>query len=183
MDEWVTVSFEGNASKVLGSPYIGFKDRYDAQFNISAQNIERYLEDVVISTLSLDWSTNDGDIEALTGAETFVFNKKVYFYVPYGACLLATTGIYALGIWSLFRNGSSAGNSFFQLVTTTSVSKNLRASGAECSMGGGENVPKKLRNLELRFGVFLPEYGDGDVEERIGAQAYGFGTKDELADL
>ncbi|EXL64506.1 hypothetical protein FOPG_19230 [Fusarium oxysporum f. sp. conglutinans race 2 54008] len=88
------IFFQGNASQVLGSPYIGLADRYNARFNISTANIEKYLQDVVVSTISLKMSTHNGDIGALVGAEVYQFSEKAQFFAGYGACLLVAGGIF-----------------------------------------------------------------------------------------
>ncbi|CVK86887.1 uncharacterized protein FPRN_05378 [Fusarium proliferatum] len=89
------IFFLGNASQVLGSPYIGLDDRYNAHFNISAAGIERYLQDVVISTISLGMSTHNGDINASIGAEVYQFSEKVQFIAGYGACIVIALSIFA----------------------------------------------------------------------------------------
>ncbi|KAI8723113.1 hypothetical protein NCS52_00166300 [Fusarium sp. LHS14.1] len=144
------LSFQGNASLVLGSPYIGLHDKYDPQFNISAGNIERFLQDVVISTLSLGTSTHNGDIKALVGAEVYVFSEKFQFFLPYGVCLGMGFLINLYGFWCWRRNGSAAGNSFLQFATTTGSSKTLNKLVAPCTEGD-EHLPKELKELELRF--------------------------------
>ncbi|KAI8685426.1 hypothetical protein NCS55_00214800 [Fusarium keratoplasticum] len=146
----LALSFQGNASLVLGSPYIGLHDKYNPQFNISAENIERFLQDVVISTLSLGTSTHNGDIKALVGTEVYVFSEKLQFFLPYGVCLGMGLLINFYGFWCWRRNGSAAGNSFLQFATTTSSSKTLNELVALCP-GGDEHVPKKLKELELQF--------------------------------
>jgi hypothetical protein len=94
------IFFQGNASQVLGSPYIGLVDRYNARFNISAASIEKYLQDVVISTISLKMSTHDGDVSAFIGAEVYQFSEKIQFIAGYGACLLVAVGIFVFSYLS-----------------------------------------------------------------------------------
>ncbi|KAF4445367.1 hypothetical protein F53441_10916 [Fusarium austroafricanum] len=96
-----TIHFSGNASLVLGSPYIGLANRYNARFNISAESIERYLQDVVVSTISLNVSTHEGGVEAKVGAEVYQFSEKLQFYAGYGACLIVAAGISLFGFLSL----------------------------------------------------------------------------------
>ncbi|KAM5372568.1 hypothetical protein ACJZ2D_007468 [Fusarium nematophilum] len=124
----LTPWFDGNATGIIGSPYFGMTDRYNGSFNISAESIERYLQDVVISTISLRSSphpmwTHRGEIQALEGANIYMFKKKEHFYGPYGACLATALFMYALGLWSLHVNGGPAGNNFLQSVETTSSRK------------------------------------------------------------
>ncbi|RSL54684.1 hypothetical protein CEP54_009758 [Fusarium duplospermum] len=131
------LSFHGNASLVLGSPYIGLHDKYNPQFNISAENIERFLQDVVISTLSLGASTHNGDIKALEGTEVFC------------------------GFLCWRQNGSAAGNSFLQFATTTGSSNTLNEL-MELYPGGEEHASKKLMELELQVGVNGRFYTTGE---------------------
>ncbi|CEI70386.1 unnamed protein product [Fusarium venenatum] len=144
------LSFHGNGTKIIGSQYIGLDDKYNPQFNISAKNIENFLQDVVISTLSLGTSIHDGDIDALVGAEVYLFNAKPQFYWPYGLCLGVALVISAYGALCWWRNGSSAGSSFLQFATTTVSSKALNRLASQCP-GGDEGVSKELKELELKF--------------------------------
>jgi hypothetical protein len=95
------IFFLGNASQVLGSPYIGLVNRYNARFNISAANVEKFLEDVVVSTISLKMSTHNGDINASIGTEVYQFSEKIQFFAGYGACLFVAFGIFAFSYLSM----------------------------------------------------------------------------------
>ncbi|RTE83966.1 hypothetical protein BHE90_001488 [Fusarium euwallaceae] len=75
--------FTGNASQVLSSPYIGVFDRYDPRLDISAKKIERFFQDVVISTLSIGMSTHQGEVEGRVGTEVYRFSEHQQFYPPY----------------------------------------------------------------------------------------------------
>ncbi|KAF5703519.1 oleate hydratase [Fusarium mundagurra] len=103
-NEQTVIFFSGNASQVLGSPYIGLSDRYNAEFNISAESIERYLQDVVVSTISLNMSTYNRDVIALTGADVYEFSEKAQFFAGYGACLVVAGFISLFGCLSLNWN-------------------------------------------------------------------------------
>lgn len=134
----------------MGSPYIGLDDKFNARFNISAESIQRFLQDVVISTISMGTSTHNGDIEALVGTEVYVFAEKLQFYIPYWMCFFITFVINLYGVWCWRQNGSSAGNSFLQFATTTGSSKTLNKLAALCP-GGDDHVPKELKEIELQF--------------------------------
>ncbi|RSM07172.1 hypothetical protein CDV31_008724 [Fusarium ambrosium] len=155
------LSFQGNASLVLGSPYIGLNDKYNPQFNISAENIERFLQDVVISTLSLNASTHNGDIKALEGTEVYVFSEKLQFFLPYGVCLAMGFLINFCGFLCWRRNGTAAGNSFLQFATTTGSCKTLNELVA-LNPGGEENASEELMELELQVGVDGRFYSTGE---------------------
>ncbi|UPK91290.1 hypothetical protein LCI18_002225 [Fusarium solani-melongenae] len=103
--------FGGNASQVLSSPYIGIFDRYEPKLDISADKIEHFFQDVVISTLSIGMSTHQGDIEARVGAEVYRFNAQIQFYVPYGVCAVVALLINAYGAFCWYQNKSLDGSS------------------------------------------------------------------------
>lgn len=90
---------------------MGLEDRWNARFNITPYNLERYLRDVVISAISLNPSgqpqwTNENDVEALEGAPTYKFKELSPFIIQYALCLGATTIIYFWGIRALYKNAS-----------------------------------------------------------------------------
>lgn len=138
----------------VGSPYIGFHDRYKPRVHLTAETLQAYMQDVVLSVTTLDPGLPASELsQGLTGANVYLFTEPLQFYAPYAACLVATMLIYVLGYRALHLNGASAGNSFLQFVTTTSTSDVLRQLGQECSIGGIENTSKELKNTRLRFGT------------------------------
>ncbi|KAL4785694.1 hypothetical protein BJX76DRAFT_324040 [Aspergillus varians] len=166
----LTVSFARNASKVLGSPYIGLDDRYNPQFNISAESIERYLQDVVISTISLNSSTHNGDIPAKFGGQMYLFSAKLHLFAGYGSCLVVTLVIYAFALRELKHNGGQqAASGFLDFGMAISASNRVREIG-ENHIAGDSNASKDLEDIRLRFGVPLGK----------PAACYAFGTEDEL---
>lgn len=139
-------------------------------------NLERYFQDVVISAIDKSFTQYE-QITVLQNAETFVFSNPGQFYGPYAACLITTLAIYFIGIWSLRRNGVSAGNSFLQWVTTTRASDKLDYTAKHCSPGGQENFSHDLSHLELRFGL---RRGREEPEDRHNAGIAGFGIVEEI---
>ena len=91
----------GPALEALSSPYIGFDYFHDEQLDIAAENIERYLEDLTISTISLGMSTHNGGVKAKVGAEVYQFNEKVQFFVGYGVCLVVSICICLFSFFSV----------------------------------------------------------------------------------
>ena len=65
---------------------------------------------------------------------------------------------------------------FFQILTTTSVSKTFNEVASAAVLGGAENVARKLKELKIRFGQIV---GDekGQSEE---ARKVGFGLRTRL---
>ncbi|KXH27926.1 hypothetical protein CNYM01_04526 [Colletotrichum nymphaeae SA-01] len=80
----------GPGSLAAGSPYIGLEDKFNPTLDISPQSIERYLQDVVISTVSLNQMSagplwvNSQPVEALAGANIYSFSEPWQFYAPVG---------------------------------------------------------------------------------------------------
>lgn len=101
--------FQGNATEVLSSPYIGMKDRFSTKLNITPDKIERYMQDVVISTISLGISTHNGDVTADTGAEVYKFDEKVQFFAGYGSCLAVSLCICMFSCFCMIRSGRPSG--------------------------------------------------------------------------
>ncbi|KAF4777785.1 hypothetical protein HER10_EVM0007446 [Colletotrichum scovillei] len=177
----------GPGSLAAGSPYIGLEDKFNPTLDISPQSIERYLQDVVISTVSLNQMSagplwvNSQPVEALAGANIYSFSEPWQFYAPYVSCLVVTLIVYILGWRAIYRNGCSAGNSFLQFVVTTSTSSRLHELGKPCSIGGSESFSKGLKEVKLRFGIKRTtsdvEAGDGD--ERVVV----LGTESEIESL
>ncbi|CAG7562060.1 unnamed protein product [Fusarium equiseti] len=53
----------GNASDAVHSPYLGM-DKFNTKINVTPEKIERYLQDVVVSTVSLGLSKHNGGVKA-----------------------------------------------------------------------------------------------------------------------
>ncbi|CAN9173415.1 unnamed protein product [Alternaria alternata] len=160
---------------VVGSPFV--TGSLNPQFiGMLPGNLEKYLQDVLISAIDKSF-THYEQTTVLQDAETFVFSNPGQFYGPYAACLITTLAIYFLGIWSLRRNGVSAGNSFLQWVTTTRASDKLDYTAKHCSPGGQENFSYDLSHLELRFGL---RRGREEPEDRHNTGIAGFGIVEEI---
>jgi len=158
---------------ILGSKFVNMSEPLRPYINISSEGLQKYIEDVVISAIALNFTLSE-PISILRGEETFIFGTPLQFYAPYAACLAATLAIYVLGIWDLHRNGVSAGNSFLQWTITTRVSKRLDDLARRCSPGGEENISGELENLELLFGA------SREMVDGLGKGVAGFGCVDEV---
>ncbi|KAK6213516.1 hypothetical protein QIS74_09518 [Colletotrichum tabaci] len=173
-----------NGTRAAGSPYIGIRNKFGLDVNITAESLQSYLQDVLISSISLNWLqpetlwTYSEPIEAFEGAAVYLFSEPWQFYAPYGSCLAVTTIVYLLGYQALRRNGSSAGNSFLQIVSTTSPGGILRELGEECSSGGSENFSKEFKEVKLRFGIKRMDEGP-EATKSDGAVAL-LGTEVEI---
>jgi hypothetical protein len=174
LDHVLQLSFKGNATRILGSPYISPGAQALPKFNITPDSIQQFLQDFIVSTVALNdpsdplW-VNQGAIQAYRGSNVYTFDEQIQFYAPYSAVLVATMGVYLVGLWSLHKNGVSASSSFLQFAMTMSTSRSLQLAAQPCSVGGGENVSRELNGLRLRVGTH-----EGGLE--------GFGTENELED-
>jgi hypothetical protein len=70
-----------------------------------------------------------------------------------------------------------------QLITTSTSSAALEKEAAGGCLGGGESVPKALKELKIRYREIVserigPDYSDGQLIRRAG-----FGTEDEVVPL
>ena len=115
----------------MGSPYIGLNDRYNPQFNLSAETLQKYLEDVVVSTMSLKLSKHNGDIESKQGGQTYSFSGRLQFYAGYASCLVAAAGVYVLAFLAMGGNRRPVGSGFPNLGTAASQGRRLRGLGRE----------------------------------------------------
>jgi hypothetical protein len=80
------------------------KDRFSTELNITPEKIERYLQDVVISTVSLGISTHNGDVKGDIGAEVYKFEEKVQFFAGYGSSLAVSLCISIFSCFCMVRN-------------------------------------------------------------------------------
>jgi hypothetical protein len=160
---------------VVGSSFVtgSLKPQFTG---FSPEGLEKYFQDVIISAIEKS-SARSEPITVLRDADTFIFSNPEQFYGPYAACLIATLAVYSIGIWSLRRNGVSAGNSFLQWVTTTRVCDKLDYTAKQCSPGGQENFSHDLSHLELRFGL---RRGGEETEDGPNEGIAGFGFVDEV---
>ena len=161
---------------LMGSTFVDLSKPFKPHFTISAEEIQKYLEKVVISTVALE-SSPQIEVSMLEGAKMFVFQAPGQFYGLYAACLIITLAIYILGIRDMRFNGTSAGNSFVQWVSTTRASDMLHKTAQRCSPGGQENFKREFETLELRFGLRKDRGEIGDGQPILIA---GFGCQDEV---
>ncbi|KAF2423374.1 hypothetical protein EJ08DRAFT_737476 [Tothia fuscella] len=95
-----------NLTLIMGSDFVTRNTVTAPRFNISAEGLQNYLQNVVISTIALNpankpiWRSRP--IKVSSGAIVYTFSEPWQFYAPYGASLLVTFLIYGVGIWSLY---------------------------------------------------------------------------------
>jgi hypothetical protein len=177
---------------IAGSPFFNTTDTDHVRINITPDGLEDYLKNLVISTIAINppndpiWTTL---LPINNATDLYVFNQKTQFYAPYAACFVATLLIYGIGIYGLFQNKYSADGSFLQIIATTTASENLRSEAANCSQGGMEGFSKKLKAMELMYGMHQHSQSErrSDHDPSYTGVSrnfiYGFGTVDEVQRL
>jgi hypothetical protein len=83
-----------------------------------------------------------------------------------------------VGLFSLFENSVAASNGFLQTVQTSRGSTAMDFAAKGSSLGGPDNVPRVLEDLELMFGELKEPDGKYGVIRRAG-----WGTKSEVRPL
>lgn len=101
-----------NGTFAAGSPYFGLEERFDPHIHFTEDTLQQYIQDLLISTISLNprsapiW-VNSEPIEAMEGADTYLFEEQVQFYVPYGASLAVAACIYIAGVRAMWKRGTA----------------------------------------------------------------------------
>jgi hypothetical protein len=149
-------------------------------FNISEASLNSMLQNITLSTLSLGfWNTST---EVITGnfVNTYSFSgsRRYNLIIPYAVCLVVSLGFVVVGLFSLFENSVAASNGFLQTVQTSRGSTAMDFAAKGSSLGGPDNVPRVLEDLELMFGELKEPDGKYGVIRRAG-----WGTKSEVRPL
>lgn len=158
---------------------MNIEDLSNVTVNITAESLQNYLQNVVISTIALNMPEHllwkSPPITILNGTNVYTFDTPAQFYGPYAACLVATLIIYVVGLVSLEMNGVSAGNSFLQYVCTTRISQTLQNLGERCTFGGQEDIVRELRDVPLLFGIKnrCPDEPDNERGDMAGFGTFG----------
>jgi len=113
----------------------------------------------------------------------YTFAAPLNFYIPYGVLLVLSIPILVLAMISLYQNGVPAiDGGFLQVLMTTRGNKDLDRLAAAGCLGGSDNVPKALEDMELRFGA-LASGGSESAGEVDGIVRAGFGGHGEVQPL
>ncbi|RPA77346.1 hypothetical protein BJ508DRAFT_378890 [Ascobolus immersus RN42] len=183
----------------------------ELHLDITPAGLEQAFENITLSLLSLNkpgW-TKATAVTLQPWSLIYSFSKE-RLLIPYTVVITVALLFNMIGLRALLRNEVSAkGNSFLQIVTTTSAGAftALREKAAECSRGGEENFSKELLDLPLKFGPFLQpashvvderkhpaedeteNEADGMSRSESVAEAgfvwdaWGFGTKGEIDEV
>lgn len=126
------------------------------------------LANLTISALSLNTWFGVVNGTVTKQFSVYLFKHKLNFFLPYGLCLLFAIPIVLLGLIAQYKNGVSAiDGGILQILMTTTGRTELEKRAMRGCLGGYENVPEELKQLEVRFGELL---SDGDENrERLTA--------------
>lgn len=152
-------------------------------YGLSLDITPTMIEDLLQST-TMSIYTHGPRNTTLTAQQTI--HEPVYLFshpanlLAYVVALLIALAFILLGVYALLRNGVAAESSFLQvLCTTTSKNVEINRLAERACLGGGEGVPKELKDLKVRFGEIR---GGVDGDDR-GVRLAGFGTVEETLEL
>ena len=129
---------------------------------------------------------NDSELKNWTTAistihrPAYVFNR-LPLISSYVSALVFCLGFLVLGFGALLQNGTPASSGgFLQIMCTTTHSDGaMNQLAKEASLGGQTEVPKKLLDLKVRFGIVT----DSTFENRYAAFGTVKDTKEMLKGL
>lgn len=154
-------------------------------FTVTEQKLNDLLLNVTLSAISAYglWNTTT-NVSIDSSTTIYRFSKPENLLLPYGLSLLVAFPFILLGFWALKENGVSAiDGGFIQLISTSAGSSALRKEAVKGCLGGEENIPQSLKDLEIRFGDMRNkskyEVGENGREVRKA----GFGTQSEILPL
>jgi hypothetical protein len=112
-----------------------------------------------------------------TALNVYSFSAPLNLILPYFLTLALAVPFILLGGLALHWNGVSAmDGGFVQIITTSTGSAILDRAAAGGCLGGEENMPEELSDLEIRFGELI---GRGDAPVKRA----GFGVESEITTL
>jgi len=165
----------------LAQEYIQFNTTFEGlHLNISEASLNSMLYNITLSTISLGlWNVSTEVTRAdFVNTYSFAGHRRYSLIFPYAVCLLVSLGFVALGLYSLYGNSVAASNGFLQTIQTSRGSLALDAAARGSSLGGPDNVPKELEDLELVFGEVTEADGKFEAIRRAG-----WGTRSEIRPL
>jgi hypothetical protein len=148
------------------------------EFHVTPELLNSALLNITLSVITDfgRWYANDTEVIRWSSINVYDFSRPLNLIIPYFLSLIITIPILFIGAFALRANGVAAiDGGFTQLLTTTTGSKALEKAAAVGCLGGEENVPEQLKELEVRFGELVSEKG---VVRRAG-----FGTREETREL
>lgn len=154
-------------------------------FTATEELLNNLLLNVTLSAITAYgwWNTTvNATVDSLINI--YSFSKPANLLLPYGLSLLFSLPFIILGLWALYENSVSATDGgFIQLISTSTGSSALKIEAVKGCLGGEENVPEGLKELEVRFGELRSKhkYEVGGKRRKIGRA--GFGVESEIIPL
>jgi hypothetical protein len=175
-----TIVLESSLVQYTSDNDVGTNGEEGLIFNISEASLNSMLHNITLSTMSLGfWNTSTevtrGDF---VNAYSFSGPRRYNLILPYAVCLIVSMIFVGIGLFSLFRNSVAASNGFLQTIQTSRGSAALDLAARGSSLGGPDNVPKELVDLELVFGELSEPDGKNGLVKRAG-----WGTRSEIRPL
>lgn len=159
------------------APSIRLQSHQNTNFRISASSLQDLLKNITISMLTLNQTTMKITTTQNKLVNIFAFTYPFNLILPYFISLLASLAFIITGALALYANGVPASsNSFFQILCTTRGSHAVDVAAAQACLGGPDNVPEPLKDMEVVFGELEPSL---DCNFRRA----GFGIPSEVSPL
>jgi hypothetical protein len=151
--------------------------------NFTESILNDLLKNITMSTFNTFniWNTT-ANTTTSTYHIIYIFSRPLNLILPYSLTLLLALLFLVLGTVSLFQNGVPAEtNSFIQLLVSLTGSGTLKDHAASGCLGGWDNIPRELRDLQIQLGD-LTVMG-GDVSGEGAVHRAGFGVSHEVGPL
>lgn len=151
-------------------------------FTVKEDLVNRVFGDYIVSMIPAFAAWNETiNVTSFDSYNVYSYSSPADVWISYGLCLFFSLISIVLGSWALHENGIPATDGgFIQLLSTTTGSSKLQRAAAMKCLGGGQDLPKSLTGLKIRYGELVDmqvEHG-GEVMRRAG-----FGAEDEDAPL
>ena len=132
------------------------------------------MKNTTLSIFNAATNMTEADVEAITYRNTYVFKSPGLLIIPYAAALVTCLVFISLGLLALVQNGVAADSGVFLqvLCAVTNGNSVLNRLASEACLGGSDNHPQELLDLEVRF---------GEVKDNTALAA--FGTVTEVTEL
>lgn len=155
------------------------------RFSLSQDSLNAVLANISASAISeLNVWKARANVTKEQLVSTYRFSQPLNLILPYCIILLCSLPCIVLGFIALYSNGVPAiDEGFVQLLTTTRGSPALDNACAGGSLGGGNNMPRRLMEVEVQYGELVPQAHEGNGERALTLRRAGFGANTEVLPL
>jgi hypothetical protein len=147
--------------------------------NITESGINQALQNITIAMMQINpaWQTTT-QVTQTSYENIFSFSSRPRLIVPYACSLGAVLPFLILGYISMRMNAVPAmSGGFVQTLMTTTGSATLRDAAAVGCLGGEQNTPKSLKNMEIMYGELVEDRQGSEVRRATS------GIKEEIIPL